>query len=79
MNKKKILILDEATANIDIHTDSIIQSIIKEKFSDCTILTIAHRLNTIADYDKVIVLENGMVLEQGHPYELLVKDPHDSA
>lgn len=63
LNKKKILILDEATANVDMATDAFIQSTIKEKFNDCTIITIAHRLNTIADYDKIFVLEEGKVLE----------------
>ncbi|CAD8177671.1 unnamed protein product [Paramecium octaurelia] len=75
LNKKKILILDEATANVDMITDCLIQQIIKDKFNDCTIFTIAHRLNTIADYDKVLVLEDGKVLEEGHPYELLVQNP----
>ncbi|CAD8161834.1 unnamed protein product [Paramecium octaurelia] len=75
LNKKKILILDEATANLDMITDCLIQTIIKGKFNDCTIFTIAHRLNTIADYDKVLVLEDGKVLEEGHPYELLVQNP----
>ncbi|CAD8178676.1 unnamed protein product [Paramecium pentaurelia] len=75
LNKKKILILDEATANVDMITDFLIQQIIKDKFNDCTIFTIAHRLNTIADYDKVLVLEDGKVLEEGHPYELLVQNP----
>ncbi|CAD8181895.1 unnamed protein product [Paramecium pentaurelia] len=75
LNKKKILVLDEATANVDMITDCVIQQIIKEKFNDCTILTIAHRLNTIADYDRIFVLEDGKVLEQGHPYELLVQNP----
>ncbi|CAD8162932.1 unnamed protein product [Paramecium octaurelia] len=75
LNKKKILVLDEATANVDMITDCLIQQIIKDKFNDCTILTIAHRLNTIADYDRVLVLEDGKVLEQGHPYELLVQNP----
>ncbi|CAD8172558.1 unnamed protein product [Paramecium pentaurelia] len=78
LNKKKILILDEATANVDMATDSFIQSTIKEKFNDCTIITIAHRLNTIADYDKILVLEEGKVLEQGHPFELLVMNPKTS-
>ncbi|CAD8093269.1 unnamed protein product [Paramecium sonneborni] len=75
LNKKKILVLDEATANVDMITDCLIQQIIKEKFNDCTILTIAHRLNTIADYDRIFVLDDGKVLEQGHPYELLVQNP----
>ncbi|CAD8078629.1 unnamed protein product [Paramecium primaurelia] len=74
LNKKRILILDEATANVDMATDAFIQNTIKEKFNDCTIITIAHRLNTIADYDKILVLEEGKVLECGHPFELLATD-----
>ncbi|CAD8124354.1 unnamed protein product [Paramecium sonneborni] len=72
--RRKILILDEASANIDILTDQAIQEIIRSKFMDCTIITIAHRLNTIAHYDKVIVLENGEIVEQGNPFELLSND-----
>ncbi len=72
LKKNKILLLDEATANVDLETDEFIQSKMKEKFKDCTIITIAHRILTIADYDKVIVMDKGMVVEFGSPYELLV-------
>jgi ATP-binding cassette subfamily C (CFTR/MRP) protein 1 len=69
----KILILDEATAACDLVTDLLIQSTIKEKFSKCTILTIAHRLQTVLDYNRIIVLENGKIVENGSPQTLLNK------
>jgi len=66
-------VLDEATANCDMFTDELIQKKIREKFIDSTVITVAHRLNTIADYDKVIVMDKGAVVEEGSPYELLIK------
>lgn len=63
----KILVLDEATANIDYQTDQLIQQTIRNKFTNCTVLTIAHRLNTIMDYDKVVVIEDGQVVEHDDP------------
>ncbi|KAI0405284.1 multidrug resistance-associated protein [Xylaria palmicola] len=65
----KVLVMDEATASIDYSTDSKIQETIREL--DTTIITIAHRLATIVDYDKVLVLDHGAVVEYDHPYELL--------
>lgn len=70
VRKNKIIILDEATSNVDPETDTLIQNTIKNKFSDCTVLTIAHRLQTIMDSDKIIVLETGSVVEFDHPYIL---------
>ena len=55
-------------------TDNFIQTVIKEKFKDTTVITIAHRLNTIADYDAIIVMQKGRIIEQGSPYELLQKE-----
>ncbi|XP_077530982.1 multidrug resistance-associated protein 1-like [Haemaphysalis longicornis] len=73
LRKSRILILDEATAAIDMETDELVQATIRREFSDCTIITIAHRLNTILDYDRVIVLDKGHLAESGPPYELLKK------
>ncbi len=72
-----MIVLDEATANVDMKTDEFIQQKIKEKFTDCTILTIAHRLNTIADYDKVIVMDKGTVAEFDKPFALLCHDVNE--
>ena len=63
--------LDEATAAVDVQTDSDIQATIRQEFADCTILTIAHRLNTIMDYDRVMVLDAGKVKEFDSPSTLL--------
>lgn len=63
--------MDEATANIDQKTDSIIQSIIKNHLNNTTVITIAHRLITIIQYDKLIILENGKKVEEGTPSELI--------
>ncbi|XP_073071630.1 multidrug resistance-associated protein 1 isoform X5 [Manis javanica] len=71
LRKTKILVLDEATAAVDLETDDLIQSTIRTQFEDCTVLTIAHRLNTIMDYKRVIVLDKGEIREYGTPSDLL--------
>uniref|UniRef100_A0A1B0D0A2 ABC-type glutathione-S-conjugate transporter n=1 Tax=Phlebotomus papatasi TaxID=29031 RepID=A0A1B0D0A2_PHLPP len=71
LRKTKVLVLDEATAAVDLETDDLIQKTIRSEFSDCTILTIAHRLNTIMDSDKVIVLDKGEIAEFDSPSNLL--------
>ena len=58
------MLIDEATANVDPETDDIIQEIIRTEFSNCTTLTIAHRINTIIDSDRILVLEAGQVLKK---------------
>lgn len=65
--------MDEATASIDNSTDAIIQTMIRENFEDATVLTIAHRLNTIMDSDRVLVLDDGYVAEYDSPKALLQK------
>ena len=74
LKKNKIIVLDEATANVDHSTDQLIQETIRTKFRHCTVITIAHRLNTIIDYDRVLVLENGRVVEYDKPELLLHND-----
>ncbi|KAJ8031340.1 Multidrug resistance-associated protein 4 [Holothuria leucospilota] len=71
LRKNRVLLVDEATANVDIRTDELIQATIREKFKDCTVFTIAHRLNTIMDSDRVLVLEEGQVVEFDKPHILL--------
>ena len=63
VQKSKIIIMDEATANVDFRSDRLIQQVIRNKFKESTVLAIAHRLNTILDYDKVLVLDGGLVVE----------------
>ncbi|XP_049530637.1 ATP-binding cassette subfamily C member 4 [Anopheles darlingi] len=71
LRDNKILVLDEATANVDPETDKLIQTTIRTKFAHCTVLTIAHRLHTVMDSDRVLVMDAGRVVEFGHPHELL--------
>ncbi|XP_075422206.1 multidrug resistance-associated protein 1-like isoform X3 [Ascaphus truei] len=73
LRKTKILVLDEATAAVDLETDGLIQSTIRKEFEDCTVITIAHRLNTIMDYTRVIVLDRGQIVEFDSPSNLLQK------
>ncbi|CAB3247544.1 unnamed protein product [Arctia plantaginis] len=71
LRKTPLLVLDEATAAIDLETDELIQKTIRSEFSACTVITIAHRLNTIMDSTKVMVLDKGQLIEYAPPEQLL--------
>lgn len=77
LRKTRILIMDEATAYLDLNTDLAIQSMIRIAFADCTVITIAHRLQTILDYNRVLVLDQGEVVEFDTPANL-VQDRNSS-
>ncbi|CDW52941.1 multidrug resistanceprotein k; multidrug resistan ceprotein j; multidrug resistanceprotein b [Trichuris trichiura] len=72
LRRSRILVLDEATAAVDLETDQLIQDTIRRYFSDCTVLTIAHRLNTIMDSERILVLSNGYLIENNSPENLLM-------
>ncbi|KAE9547185.1 hypothetical protein FO519_009603, partial [Halicephalobus sp. NKZ332] len=71
LRKSKILVLDEAAASVDMETDQLIQRTIKEQFADCTVLTIAHRLHSVIDSDRLMVLDSGKIAEFQEPQSLL--------
>eukprot|EP00904_Undaria_pinnatifida_P007302 jgi/Undpi1/3701/HiC_scaffold_16.g07071.m1 len=71
LRRNKILVMDEATANVDVDTDTLIQEAIRDEFSGCTVLTIAHRLNTIMDSDRILVMQDGKVGEFDTPANLV--------
>ncbi|GFS15404.1 ABC transporter C family member 5 [Elysia marginata] len=73
LGNTRILMIDEATANVDPITDELIQQTIRTKFKVCTVLTIAHRLHTIIDSDRIMVLDAGRIVEMDSPKELLAK------
>lgn len=71
LRKNRILVLDEATASVDYETDALIQKTITTEFSNCTVLTIAHRLHTVINADKILVMDGGSMVEFDHPHVLL--------
>ena len=73
LKQSRLLIMDEATANIDSHTDEKIQKMIREEFKQSTIICIAHRLRTIIDFDRILVLDKGKVVEFDTPHNLFEK------
>jgi len=70
LRKTKVVLFDEATSSVDRHTDERIQQVIRSEFADCTILAVAHRLETIGDADVVVVMDQGRVVETGDPHVL---------
>ncbi|CAM6104569.1 unnamed protein product [Calypogeia fissa] len=74
LRRSKILVLDEATAAVDVGTDALIQKTIREEFKTCTMIIIAHRLNTIIDSDRILVLDAGKVLEVDTPAKLVLNE-----
>eukprot|EP00878_Enallax_costatus_P007933 GHUV01008299.1.p1 GENE.GHUV01008299.1~~GHUV01008299.1.p1 ORF type:complete len:743 (+),score=192.05 GHUV01008299.1:275-2230(+) len=77
LNPAKILVLDEATANVDVETDALIQETLRSEFSERTLVAVAHRLHTIIEADRVLVMEKGKAVEYGAPAQLLeLEDGH---
>lgn len=74
VSRPRVMVLDEATSAVDMHTDGLIQRSIREEFTDSTLIVIAHRLSTIADFDRILVLSDGQVAEYGTPRELWEKE-----
>ena len=74
LKHSRIVLIDEATANIDIKNDAIIQRVISEKFRESTVLTIAHRLSTLQNSNKIMVMDKGKLIEFGSPAELQTKE-----
>ncbi len=77
LRQPKLLILDEATSALDLETDRFMQKILKEQFKGCTVLVIAHRLETVITCDNIIVMGGGKVIEEGKPIDLLNKKGED--
>ena len=75
LRKAKILVLDEATSNVDSASDALIQETVKSAFADCTVLTVAHRLHSVVASDRILVLEDGRVKEFDTPERLMQVRP----
>ncbi len=72
--ESRVLVMDEATANVDMETDKLIQEVVRSAFKDFTILTIAHRIDTILDSDRIMVLDQGRLIEWDSPDKLLANE-----
>ena len=71
LRKSKIILIDESTANVDMHTDALVQQAIRTHFSDCSVLTIAHRIETIIDSDRIVILDKGRIVAADIPHLML--------
>eukprot|EP01111_Echinosteliopsis_oligospora_P013033 TRINITY_DN4573_c0_g1_i1.p1 TRINITY_DN4573_c0_g1~~TRINITY_DN4573_c0_g1_i1.p1 ORF type:complete len:135 (-),score=35.74 TRINITY_DN4573_c0_g1_i1:9-413(-) len=76
LRNTKIFVMDEATASLDFHTDQLLKQTIRACFSGKTLLVIAHRLDSIMDSDRILVFEQGKIVEEGHPTSLLSHHHH---
>ncbi|CAI2167170.1 11640_t:CDS:10 [Funneliformis geosporum] len=76
LRRNKVILMDEATASIDFDMDEKIQNMIRTEFTDCTIICIAHRLRTVIDYDRILVLDQGNIMEFDSPHNLVIN--HES-
>lgn len=77
LQQTKVLVLDEATANVDLETDNLIQQKLRSSFESSTVILIAHRLATVIDADRILVMDKGRGEEFDHPFKLLVHDPEN--
>jgi ATP-binding cassette, subfamily C (CFTR/MRP), member 1 len=74
LNKSQIVVLDEVSSSIDVETDRLVQRIVREEFEGKTVISVAHRLETIVNFDEIAVLSDGMLVEFGEPRELLGRE-----
>ncbi|TFY51002.1 hypothetical protein EVJ58_g10787, partial [Rhodofomes roseus] len=73
LRRRKIVVLDEASSSLDLHTDEKIRAVIRTELSDCTVIAVAHRIATIVDFDVILVMDDGELVEHGTPEDLLAR------